>query len=503
MAITFTNLGATANPDINSSTDATSYATASWTPPTSGLIIVYVVGARTAGPTTPTMSGNGLTWVQIGSTLSMQVGERALSLFGANASGSSTGATTIDFGGVTQLGCLASFFHAGGVDLSGGVAAAFVQTVTNTANSGTTGSITLAPADGADNRPIVGFYHSTSEASTPRTNWSELDDIQGTSPSRALETQYREDAFETTASATWATSSFRGGIAAELKAASVPTAPTAPSNLTATAGGTDEIDLTWTDNSSDETGFELERSLDGSTGWTQIATPAANAVSATDTGLSPGTEYFYRIRAVNGAGNSAYSNTDSATTDALAPSLISNVDLMRLYVHSPEVVFTARVNMPSATYPIQDIVYDTVTTGVYTDMAPDMFFALGSTAGGDDYGRGRLRAMPTATTLKVGRSSQGTNDGELDVVNNAYITVYDDYRVHAKIPYITSTGVMYKDSDVPVSDRTTEPPPCCQHRPGMGGNDRRCNRARYCTLPRGFVVCCSRWGDYHRLQLGY
>ncbi|MCC6454211.1 MAG: hypothetical protein IT328_04660, partial [Caldilineaceae bacterium] len=143
------------------------------------------------------------------------------------------------------------------------------------------------------------------------------------------------------------------------------------------------------------------------------------------------------------------------------------VPVMRLYMHAPEIVFAARVNMTSVTYPVQDITYDGVTTGAYTDCTPDMFFTLGSAAGLDDYGRGRLRAMPTSSILKVGRASQGTNDGELDVVDDAYITVYDDFRVFAKIPYIASDGTMYKDADMPVLDRTEQPPPVANTGPGF------------------------------------
>lgn len=42
MPLAFSNLGASANPDINDSTDAASYSNTSWTPPTSGLIVVGV-----------------------------------------------------------------------------------------------------------------------------------------------------------------------------------------------------------------------------------------------------------------------------------------------------------------------------------------------------------------------------------------------------------------------------------------------------------------------------
>lgn len=93
------------------------------------------------------------------------------------------------------------------------------------------------------------------------------------------------------------------------------TPPDAPSDLTGTAASTSQIDLTWTDNADDETGFELERSPNGTSGWERIATPAANATSYSDTGLERGTTYYYRIRAV-GAGNSDYSDVAALSTKA-------------------------------------------------------------------------------------------------------------------------------------------------------------------------------------------
>jgi hypothetical protein len=93
-----------------------------------------------------------------------------------------------------------------------------------------------------------------------------------------------------------------------------PAIPAAPSALSATAVSTSQINLTWNDNASQETGFKLERSLDGSTGWVQIATPAANVVSFSNSGLAIGTTYYYRIRATNPAGNSGFSSTVNATT---------------------------------------------------------------------------------------------------------------------------------------------------------------------------------------------
>ncbi|MBN1676816.1 MAG: fibronectin type III domain-containing protein, partial [Kiritimatiellae bacterium] len=98
-----------------------------------------------------------------------------------------------------------------------------------------------------------------------------------------------------------------------------PQPPAAPSSLAAATQSTTSIRLTWNDNSSNETGFKVERSLTGSSGWLQITAPGANTTAYTDSGLSSGTTYYYRVRASNSAGDSGYSNVASATTGQSAP----------------------------------------------------------------------------------------------------------------------------------------------------------------------------------------
>ena len=83
--------------------------------------------------------------------------------------------------------------------------------------------------------------------------------------------------------------------------------PAAPSNLTATTASSSQINLAWTGNSGNETGFKIERSTNG-TSFTEIARVGANSTTYTNTGLAAG-RYYYRVRAYNSGGNSAYSNT--------------------------------------------------------------------------------------------------------------------------------------------------------------------------------------------------
>lgn len=92
----------------------------------------------------------------------------------------------------------------------------------------------------------------------------------------------------------------------------------APSSLSAAAVSSSQINLSWSDRSSNETGFKVERRLGSSGTWAQIATRAANVATYSDTGRGAGTMYQYRVRAYNASGDSDYSGTASATTQPTA-----------------------------------------------------------------------------------------------------------------------------------------------------------------------------------------
>src|SRR5262249_45206734 len=85
----------------------------------------------------------------------------------------------------------------------------------------------------------------------------------------------------------------------------VTTTPTAPTGLNASTLSSSQIELHWTDNSTTETGFEIERSTDG-VAFSPLFTVGANINSYTDTDLTSGATYFYRVRASNKGGSSAF-----------------------------------------------------------------------------------------------------------------------------------------------------------------------------------------------------
>lgn len=88
-------------------------------------------------------------------------------------------------------------------------------------------------------------------------------------------------------------------------------APKAPSNLilqTAYTADSSSIKLMWVDNSTNESGFKLERKAKDGTVWAQIALVNSNSTSFTDTGLTAGITYLYRVKSWNTYGTSAASN---------------------------------------------------------------------------------------------------------------------------------------------------------------------------------------------------
>lgn len=130
-----------------------------------------------------------------------------------------------------------------------------------------------------------------------------------------------------------------------------------------------------------------------------------------------------------------------------------------LYLLPPTAIFKARVNMASATYPLADITYDTVTVGAFADIEIGMTVLLGSTDGGWDLGIQRIRAAADADQIFIGWSSRGARIGEVDLADNAYITVLNDYRVWGKTPRYLDDGTMYKDYDLALGTFGTQPPP--------------------------------------------
>ncbi|MBW1744594.1 MAG: fibronectin type III domain-containing protein, partial [Deltaproteobacteria bacterium] len=96
-------------------------------------------------------------------------------------------------------------------------------------------------------------------------------------------------------------------------------APDAPGGLEAETVSMAQIDLSWTDNASDESGFKIERETLSEGLYRHIMTVGPNVESYNDIGLSDLETYYYKVRAFNSAGDSGYSNKDDATIPLAEP----------------------------------------------------------------------------------------------------------------------------------------------------------------------------------------
>ena len=174
--------------------------------------------------------------------------------------------------------------------------------------------INLTWTDNSTNETGFEVKRATDSAFTQNVTW--IGGIQGASYSNtglASSTTYY---YKVRAEGTTQDSAYSNVVSATTSAATIPQAP---SNLDATAVSNTQINLTWTDNSSNETGFEVKRATDS--GFTQNVTwiGGITGTSYSNVGLNPSTTYYYAVRAEGTAGKSAYSASDSATTTGNPP----------------------------------------------------------------------------------------------------------------------------------------------------------------------------------------
>jgi rhamnogalacturonan endolyase len=147
-----------------------------------------------------------------------------------------------------------------------------------------------------------------------------------------------------------------------------PSIPVAPASLAGIALNAAQVHLTWTDQSTNEVNFLLERSTNNLS-FALVAALTAEMTSYTDADLSPGTRYYYRLRAANSAGSSADSEVAAVTT------LLPRID--HVGVQANTATLSGRFGVPNATYSILTSTNITLPPTQWLPVAVDQFDASG------------------------------------------------------------------------------------------------------------------------------
>jgi hypothetical protein len=197
------------------------------------------------------------------------------------------------------------------IKVSPAKASTFVISGLSTATAGTSKSFTVTAEDRYGN--VATGYTGTVEFTSSDTSAT----LPGKTPFTSA------DAGKQTFSVTFKTAGTQSLTVTDTTSASltatqsgIGVSPAAPTGLAATAVSSSQINLTW-GASTGATGYEIERSLSATSGWTEIGT--ATTKSYSDTGLTAGTKYYFQVIATGGGFSSAASNTASATTTGTAP----------------------------------------------------------------------------------------------------------------------------------------------------------------------------------------
>ena len=112
-----------------------------------------------------------------------------------------------------------------------------------------------------------------------------------------------------------------------------PPPPAAPTNLNGTARGAYIVNITWSDNASNELGYRIESKIGATGTYGLVTTLGPNTTAASITSLIEGTQYYFRLQGVNAGGRSVYSNETSVTTVLISPGSLRAQALSSSKVH--------------------------------------------------------------------------------------------------------------------------------------------------------------------------
>ena len=220
--------------------------------------------------------------------------------------------------------------------------------------------------------------------------------------------------------------------------------PATPTVLSATAFSGTRIDLAWTDNSSNEDGFRIERKTGAGGTWNQIDTVAANTTTYSNIGLTELTNYHYRVCAYKTVVNSPYSNEDDATTPFEAPSSLdastfsaTEIDLTWTDNSNIETGFSIQ-KAPAPGGPFAEITTVGANITAYRDSglpnSTSYYYRIRAYNGGDN---SSFSNVADATTLAAdapsGLTATAVSASQIDLVWDDNSANEDGFRIERKI----------------------------------------------------------------------
>ncbi|HWE02877.1 MAG TPA: fibronectin type III domain-containing protein [Tepidisphaeraceae bacterium] len=136
---------------------------------------------------------------------------------------------------------------------------------------------------------------------------------------------------------------------------SASTSPNAPTGLGATPATATSVNLTWTNNATNQTGYHLDRATDPAFTQnliTQTLPASPNSFTDTAAGLAPGNTFYYRLRAFNAAGDSGDTNAASVAIPD-APPTPTDASITLIKTNEIDLAWTDNAGHLATSYEIQ------------------------------------------------------------------------------------------------------------------------------------------------------
>ena len=220
--------------NVSTAASQSSYATPACQPAPNALVLVTIINTKASAPDIPTFSGNGLTWVQIGTSNFNTLANptQRITMFRAQGASPALGPGIADFGGATQSGCIIQIVEFQGADASAANGAnALVQTNLNgrdaTANPSVAYTSPALPKTNALFWAWGGSVNSSSDA-TPQASWVILRQLAYGAPDTGAAFNYQMNALPATSATDSATRRNWAGMMVEVKPGLDPSQSTRP-----------------------------------------------------------------------------------------------------------------------------------------------------------------------------------------------------------------------------------------------------------------------------------